>query len=74
MLEFETKVKKWGNSFGLVVPKKELGKERIKENEEIHVIAIRKNYSVKDSFGLLKGWKISGQKAKDMIRKELHNA
>ncbi len=74
MLEFESKIKKWGNSFGLVVPKRELYKENFKDNEEFHIIAIKKNDSIRDSFGMFKGWKMSGQKAKNIIKKELHNA
>ena len=73
MLEFDAKIKKWGNSFGMVIPKENLKKEIIKENEIIHVIAIRKNESIKESFGMLRDWKMTGQKAKDIARKELYN-
>lgn len=73
MLEFDAKIKKWGNSFGLVIPKEDLKKELIRENEMVHVIAMRKNDAIKESFGMLKGWKMTGQKAKDIARKELYN-
>ena len=73
MLEFNTKLKRWGNSFGLIIPRSEIEKDNLKPEEELYVIAIKKNDSIKNSFGLLKGWKVSGQKAKEIIRKELHN-
>ena len=73
MLEFDAKIKKWGNSLGMVIPKENLKKETIKENEIIHVIAIRKNEAIKESFGMLRDWKMTGQKAKDIARKELYH-
>ena len=70
MLEFETKIKKWGNSFGLVVPKKEIEEDNIKENEVLHVIAIRKNKGIKRTFGILKKWR-SGQEIKDISSEKI---
>ncbi len=71
MLEFDTKVKKWGNSVGLIIPKEKLN--GIRENDEIHVIAFKKSNVLKETFGSLKGWKMTGQRAKDLARKELYN-
>ncbi len=71
MLEFETKVKKWGNSYGLLIPKQQVKAGNIKEEQELHVIVINKNKAIKESFGMLKGWK-SGQNVKDQLRRELH--
>ncbi|MBI2452544.1 AbrB/MazE/SpoVT family DNA-binding domain-containing protein [Candidatus Pacearchaeota archaeon] len=49
-------VKKWGNSFGIVLPKKLVEKERIKEGIEITITISPKNKTkVKDIFGILKG-------------------
>lgn len=71
MLEFDGKVKKWGNSFGLIIPKDKLN--GIKENDEIHVIVLKRSNVLRETFGMLKGKIKSGQEAKDLIRKELHN-
>lgn len=73
MLEFESKVKKWGNSFGVIIPKEELKRRGIKENQEVHIIALEKSNTLKESFGMLKGWKITGQEAKDRARRELYH-
>ncbi len=72
MLEFDTKVRKWGNSWGVIIPKRELEKEGIKEKETLHLIAIKKNKRIKKTFGMLKGWK-SGQYIKDISRRELYD-
>lgn len=65
----EVTVKKWGNSFGVVLPKDIVEKEGLKENGRI-VINIIKQADLSDIFGLVKKRKISGQKMKDLSRKE----
>ncbi len=72
MLEFDTKVKKWGNSLGIVIPKLELKQNLIRENEILHFIVVRKNKDIKNTFGILK-FKKSAQKIKDEIRDELYD-
>lgn len=37
MIEIKTKVRKWGNSFGIVVPGSFLEKEKVREGEEVKV-------------------------------------
>ena len=71
MLEFDTKIKKWGNSLGLIIPKSKI--KDVKENDVIHVIAMKKNDSIKKSFGMFPEWKGKGQEMKDRLRKELYN-
>ena len=69
MIEFETKVKKWGNSLGMVIPKRAIEKGQVKEEQTLHIIAIQENKAIKGTFGTVKGLK-SGQAIKDMLRKE----
>ena len=58
MLEIEGKVKKWGNSAGIVLPKEFLEKEHIKINQKVKVIITpAKSLRVSDIFGLQKNWK-----------------
>ncbi len=45
-----TKVKKWGNSLGVILPKDVAEKEGLKEGEEIE-ISIRKSSDIKHLFG-----------------------
>lgn len=66
----EVTVKKWGNSFGIVLPKEIVEKEGLKENKKI-VINIIKQADLSDVFGSLKGKiRMSGQEMKDLSRKE----
>lgn len=45
------KIKKWGNSFGLLIPKKELRKMNIGENEEVMAEITKKENPLKELFG-----------------------
>jgi len=65
----EAKLKKWGSSLGLVVPKEIVLKERLKVGEEI-IFDIKKKVVVKEIFGALKNWKINAQKVKNELREE----
>ena len=42
MLEFDAKVKKWGNSLAVVVPSEEAKSGGLKPNQRVHIIAIQK--------------------------------
>ena len=49
-------VKKWGNSFGVVLPRSVIEKQEIKEGVEIEIfIQTKHKTKVKDIFGILKG-------------------
>ena len=54
MIEVETKVRKWGRSFGVVIPKEKVKEERIKENETIILLIGKKKNVLKETFGTLK--------------------
>lgn len=69
MIQIKTKLRRWGNSFGIVVPQSALNNE-IKENDEIEVIITGKNNNLNEIFGTLKNWKIDSQRVKDEIREE----
>jgi len=49
----ETKLRKWGNSFGVLIPKDELERNNLKENDSIIVIVKRKISPAKELFGSL---------------------
>jgi len=74
MIEAESKVRKWGNSLGIIIPKETVKKEHIREKERLKFIIIRDNRILKESFGILKGkLKKSAQQFKDQARKELYS-
>ncbi|MDO8460657.1 MAG: AbrB/MazE/SpoVT family DNA-binding domain-containing protein [Nanoarchaeota archaeon] len=74
MTVIEAKVKRWGNSFGVVIPIEVIEKENIKEEDKISLIVLRDSRkALKETFGLLKG-KITKptQQIKDELRRELY--
>ena len=53
------KIKKWGNSFGLLIPKTELRKMDMSENQEVIVDITKKENPLKELFGFGKKSKIT---------------
>jgi antitoxin component of MazEF toxin-antitoxin module len=49
-MQGKSKLKRWGNSFGVVVPKEIVEKEGLKEGEEVE-ISVRKASDIKHLFG-----------------------
>jgi len=74
MLEFNSKIRKWGNSFGLIIPKEEI-RNKFKTDEKVHVIVLKDSGDVlRKTFGILKNKRtMTGQQFKEKIRKDLHN-
>ncbi len=62
-------VKKWGNSFGVVLPANIVKAKNLKEGSELTIMIKEKN-ELKRAFGSLKNWNVNAQKIKDEIRKE----
>lgn len=70
----ETKVKRWGNSLGVIIPSEAVEARRLKENENIKIIIVKDSRkALRETFGIGKG-KItkSGQEFKDEARRELY--
>lgn len=63
----EVKIKKIGNSLGIILPKEFIKSKKIKKDEKVF-IEIVKEADLRPLFGLLKT-KESGQHFKDMVRK-----
>ena len=68
----ESKVKRWGNSLGLIIPSDAVETEKIKENQTIRFIILKDSSKVfKDTFGMLgRKLKKTGQQLKDELRRE----
>jgi len=75
MTVIETRLKKWGNSFGIVIPMDVVEKRKLKEDDKISVLIMNdSSRALKESFGSLKGKLTkSSQQIKDELRKELYN-
>ena len=54
MIEVEAKVRKWGRSFGVVIPKDKIKEEGIKEDETITLLIGKRTNVLKETFGTLK--------------------
>jgi antitoxin component of MazEF toxin-antitoxin module len=61
------KVRRWGNSLGVVLPKELVESERIRENENVS-IEVKKETSIKDLFGSVR-FRKTAQEIKDDARK-----
>ena len=72
MIEVITKLRKWGNSFGIVIPHSKVEKESIKEGTEVKVLINENENVLKETFGTFK-FKKSTQEMMGEIDKELYN-
>ncbi len=73
MIEIKTKLQKWGNSFGIVVPVRFVQQEKMKEGDEVKVLVLPKeNVNLKKMFGSHKFSKSVEELMKEMD-KELYN-
>ena len=54
-----SKIKKWGNSFGVLIPKSELEKRHLGENQEVIIEITKKGSPLKELFGFGKKNKIT---------------
>ena len=73
MIEIKTKLRRWGNSLGVVIPMNSLQKEKFEEGDEIILlIAKEKENVLKETFGIHK-FKKPIKKLMKESDKELYN-
>ena len=71
MIEQETRLKAWGNSIGIVIPKEDIKKEGLHVDQKVKVVITPvKTLKVKDIFGKLK-LKINTKELLKEVDKEL---
>ncbi len=74
MVEVDGVVKKWGNSFGVLLSREIVLKEGLRENSKIHLIILPPTNVLKKTFGSLsKKLRLTGQEVKDLARAELYD-
>ncbi len=71
MFKSQAKLKAWGNSIGVVLPKEALKEEGLAINDEVEVILTKKPNSLKDAFGKLKDFKAKSDKSTEQLLKEI---
>ena len=54
MIEFESRLRRWGRSFGIVVPMEKLRKEKFGADEDVMVTVSKKKNPLKETFGTVK--------------------
>lgn len=54
MIEVEAKVRKWGRSFGVVIPKEKIREEGIRENDKIVLMIGKRKNVLREVFGTFK--------------------
>ena len=54
MLEVKSKVREWGRSLGIVLPKEDIKHEGIKEGDTVTILVSKKRNVLKETFGTLK--------------------
>jgi len=70
VIRIKSKLKEFGNSLGVVIPKEFIIREGLKPNEEVVITIIKCGGILKDFFGKLGGEaKIDAQKMKDESRR-----
>ena len=72
MIEIKTKLRKWGNSFGVVVPQKAIENTGAREGEEVIILFKTQKVDLKKLFGKHKFSKSTDQLMKEMDE-ELYN-
>ena len=68
MAELTTKIRRWGNSFGIMIPLEVLRIKGFKEGEEIDAILIKKGNVLRETFGTHKFSKSVKQLMKETDR------
>ncbi|MBI2972018.1 MAG: AbrB/MazE/SpoVT family DNA-binding domain-containing protein [Candidatus Aenigmarchaeota archaeon] len=72
MIECEARVKKWGNSLGIVIPREQAQKGNVRENQVVKVLIVpKKTVRVKDLYGKFTEWKKSTERIVAENKKEL---
>lgn len=74
MIEVKTKLRRWGNSFGIVLPITQLKRTRLKEGEEITALILeKKKVDLKKLFGAHKFRKSSQHMMREIDQDLYHD-
>ncbi|MBS3056012.1 MAG: AbrB/MazE/SpoVT family DNA-binding domain-containing protein [Candidatus Aenigmarchaeota archaeon] len=72
MIEFKSKVRTWGRSLGIVIPREGIIKEKIQPNDIVEIIVKKNMNSIEKTFGTLKFSKSTTEILKE-VDEELWN-
>ena len=71
MISSTGKLRAWGNSIGIILPKNELKEKNLGVNDEVVITIIKKKSPLQEAFGKLKGHKPKTNKSTDDLLKEI---
>ncbi len=66
LIETEVQLKKWGSSVGVLLSKKDLQKEGLKEGQKVKIIVVKKSNPLRETFGTIKFSKSTAQLLKEV--------
>ncbi len=70
MIEVEAKLKRWGRSFGIIVPMDAVKEADLSENEQLEITVTKKRNPFLETFGVLKRSKKSTKQMLKELRAE----
>lgn len=54
MIEVKSKLRRWGRSFGVVIPMDKIKEEQLSENENITILITKEKNPLRETFGTAK--------------------
>jgi antitoxin component of MazEF toxin-antitoxin module len=54
MIEIESKLREWGRSIGVVIPKEKIKEENLKEGDKVKILILKEKNPIKETFGIAK--------------------
>lgn len=69
MVIVTARIRQWGSSLGIVIPREAVEASRFKVDQEV-TLDVKADSAVAKAFGTRKEWKINSQNVKDELRKE----
>ena len=54
MIEIEARIREWGRSYGVVIPKEAVKREMLKSGDSIKLFIRKKSNPLKETYGILK--------------------
>ena len=73
MFETEVQLKKWGQSIGVIIPKKDIEREKMKEGDKVKLMVMKKSNVLAETFGTLKAKRPTAALMRDIDRELYHD-
>ena len=54
MIEIQSRLRRWGRSFGVIIPMDKIKKENLAEDDELRILITKKKNPLRETFGIFK--------------------